>query len=137
MLGFAFVEWSEEIVRKEYVWMIPLVVRTSVIRDTVGGWGAMLAKYLQVHLIGPQGLMTAGLVIMIDGQPLHMHAKLVDVCADYEGICMAWVWMGAAPMRPCLRCANVFRKETDLAGRLARVEITCCNPHELAERSNE
>ena len=81
-----------------------------------------------------QGHMTAGLVIMFGGQHLRLRAKFVDVCADHEGIRMAWDWRGAASMSHCPICANVFRKNTDLAGILGCVEIARRNPDELAER---
>ena len=51
------------------------------------------------------GLMIAGLVMMIGGQPLHLHAKLVDVRVTTK----AFAWHGTGgELRPCALVSDVL-----------------------------
>ena len=98
----------------------------------------MLAVYLRKQLLGIQGLLTAGVTLVIENQPLTIYAKVWCICADYDGIRIGWDWRGANCIRCCLRCANVFKKNTDLATRLPNsVEITCTDKALLIERTNQ
>ena len=74
VLGFCFQELSDEILCSDYAWMIPVAVSTSIMKSTKGGWSAMLRQYLRVHLLGVHGLATVGVVLNINGAPLHLHA---------------------------------------------------------------
>ena len=136
VLGFNFVQLGDELIHKDYTWFIPIVVRTSEMNEVKGGWAHMLAKYFRLQLFGPSGLATAGLIIMINGQPLQIFAKVVDLLPDYDGIRIGWDWRGANSLRPCPICSNVWRKDGEMAGRVDGVEITCTDKLLLIERTD-
>ena len=85
--------------------MIPIVEMTSSIHACAGGWSRMLAAFLHMLLLGPQGLATAGVTCVINGLPLTIYAKVGNILADYDGVRIAWYWRGAGSLGPCLRCA--------------------------------
>ena len=91
--------------------MIPIVEMTSFIHACAGGWSRMLAAFLHMLLLGPQGLATAGVTCVINGLPLTIYAKVGNILADYDGVRIGWDWRGANCIRPCLRCANLFKKK--------------------------
>ena len=118
--------------------MIPIVETTSSIHACAGGWSRMLAAFLHMLLLGPQGLATAGVTCVINGLPLTIYAKVGNILADYDGVRIGWDWRGANCIRPCLRCANLFKKNTDLARRIPNcVEMTCTSKAMLMERSQQ
>jgi len=138
VLGFNFRQLGEEILSYSMTWMIPITVLANFIHDTLGGWSHMLAQYLRMQLLGTQGLMQAGVTLVINGAPLTIFANVDAILADYDGVRLGWDWKGANSLRPCLRCWNVFKKNSDVAGRLPNcVEITCADKRKLVRRSNE
>jgi len=137
VLAYNFKQLGEEVLCKDHSWMIPIVQRSTSIHDILGGWSHMLAKYLHIQLLGAQGLRTAGVMLLINGAPLLVYANVQSILPDYDGIRIGWDWKGASGLRPCLRCANVFKKNTDLAARLDNCEeITCTDKALLMERTN-
>ena len=100
---YCFQELSDEIVCSDYAWLIPVVVRTTVIKIVKGNWSAMLRQYLRVQMLGAHGLAAHGVVFMINGAPLHLHAKSTDVLSDYDGLRQGFDWRGANSLRCCPR----------------------------------
>ncbi len=137
VLGFNFANLGDEILDKDYSWFIPVVTRSSYLKLVRGDWSAMLAKYLRLQLFGPNGLATAGTVVMIAGQPLLLFAKVVDILSDYDGVRLGWDWRGANSLRPCLRCANCFRKGSYLAIRDGCADITDHDSNKFVERTDQ
>ncbi len=135
-LAYNFKQLGEEVLSKYCTWMIPVTTRTSRIHCIMGGWGHMLAKYLHVHLLGSPGLATVRVVVMIHGAPLTIVARVRLVLADYDGIRMGWDWKRTNSIRPCPRCANIFKKDSDIAPRLPNChDITCIDQSLLIERT--
>ena len=82
-------------------------------------------------------MATAGVAVMIRGEPLTTSGQLSCIHAEYDGVRIGWDWKGANGMRPCLRCCNVFKKDADVAGRIgSSVEITRTNEASLVERTD-
>ena len=137
VLGYCFQELSDEILCSDYAWLIPIVVRTTKIKRMKGHWSAMLRQYLRVQMLGAHGLATTGVVLMINGAPLHLRAKITDILSDYDGLRQALDWRGANALRCCLRCLNVYKKGSNLADRLGGVEITEADHRRFEARSND
>ena len=137
VLSYNFAQLGEELLYKDSSWIIPVVVRSSLFKKVMSGWSHMLAVYLRVHLLGAQGLTTAGVTVMIDGQPLTIYARVLGILSDYDGIRMGWDWRGATCIRVCLHCANVFKQDSGVAERLLDCqESTCTDPALLIERTD-
>ena len=46
----------------------------------------MLRAYLNAHLLSATGISTAGLPLMLNGQPFMLFAKLSHMLADGDGL---------------------------------------------------
>lgn len=128
VLSYNYLEVGDDALSRDSCWLTPLVVRTSVISQTKGGWSAILRHYLKLHLLGDSGASTAGVPIVLDeGEPPRLlFAKLAFVISDGDGLRQALEWKGAAGIKPCFRHYNVFAKGSDLAHRgQGFVEIDC------------
>ena len=128
-LNFSFMELGQERLWHDESWFTPVLVRHSVIAAAEGGWSAMLRAYLHLHLFSNTGIATAGLPLVLGGQPFLLFAKLSHVLADAEGHRAALEWKGAAGLKCCLRHWNVLKLNSDLAHRdVTFVEIDCSDP---------
>jgi hypothetical protein len=90
-------------------WIIPAVLRTSILKRIKGGWSHALMVFLRRMFLGPHGFGTVGAIVRINGEFLIIHAKLNLLFSDLNGLRMAYDWRGAGSLRPCLMC-NVFMK---------------------------
>ena len=95
-LLFTFAELGRRCLADPRTWMIPVTVRTSAICSVVGGWSAMFAAYLHLHLFGNSGITTHGCpVILNGGSPALIWAKLAVAAADGDGLKQTLDWKGA------------------------------------------
>ena len=89
----------------------------------------MLGRFLEVVLLGAQGLSTAGIPITIFGEIYILKARLEIVFTDGDGHRAGLQWRGASSLRCCLRHGNVLMLDSDLAHRRPSfVEIDHSNP---------
>ena len=89
----------------------------------------MLSKFLEIILLGPQGLSSSGVPLALsDGNNIMLFAKLGAILADGDGLRAGLDWRGASSLKPCFRHANLFKKDSGLAqyGR-GCVELSCCD----------
>ena len=129
VLSFSFLELGQEKLWHDECWFSPVVVRSKVISRAQGGWSGMLRAYLNAHLLSATGISTAGLPLMLNGQPFMLFAKLSHMLADGDGLRLAFEWKGAAGLKCCPRHWNVLKLDSDLAGRNHTfVEIDCSDP---------
>ena len=109
-----------------------MVVRSKIISRAQEGWSGMLRAYLNAHLLSATGIATAGLPLMLDGQPFMLFAKLSHMLADGDGLRCAFEWKGSSGLKCCMRHWNVLKLDSDLAGRdQTFVEIDCSDPSKL------
>jgi hypothetical protein len=111
-LHFSFKELGQHALCNELAWFTPVCIRTSILHKCRGGWSHFLRMYLWTHLLGPTGIATAGVPIMISGRPILLFAKLTNLLSDGDGLRMAFDWKGASSMKPCFKHYNVFKKDT-------------------------
>lgn len=97
-------------------WFTIGLVRTSVIKQVLGGWSRMFRDLLRAMFVGPQGLSAGGVLLPL-GQPFLLFARLANVLADEAALKIAFDWKGASGMRPCLLCKNLVASGSDLAER--------------------
>lgn len=128
-LSFNFLELGPAALCQDWTWLTPVCVRSSVLREVEGGWSCMLRQFLRLLLLSPSGLCTAGVPLLLGGEPKLLHARVSVMLSDGDGQRLAWDWKGSASLKPCFRHFNVFKKNSDLAHRRAGyVEITCHDP---------
>jgi len=130
VLSFTFRELGPAAMSSAIAWHTPVVLRTHILGQVAGGWSHLLARYLKKQLLGPSGLATAGMPLMLNGQVVVIFAKLTNLLSDGDGLRQAFSWKGASGLKPCFKHFNVFNKNTDLAARdPGYVEIACHDFH--------
>ena len=134
VLSFTFVE-----MRKQWqgcCWITPIVIRSKILKETVGGWGDAFRRFVRVLLLGETGLLTRGWAFEVEGQPFVVHARLAIVVADCDGHRMAWDMKGASGIRPCLLHPNVVKAHSGIVEHDdSFVEITCSEHGRFQEAS--
>ena len=103
VLSFSFIELGQEKLWHEECWFSPVAVRSKIISRAQGGWSGMLRAYLNARLLSTTGISTAGLSLILDGQPFLLFAKLSHMLADGDGHKLAFEWKGAAGLKCCIR----------------------------------
>ena len=146
VLGFNFLDLGMDALSQELTWMIPIIARSTKIREVLGGFSHMLKLFLRRLLFGPYGLKTAGVVLNTTrGQQqlnVLLTADLWTILADGDGLRQALDWKGANGIKPCFKHVNVLKIGSGLNGRRPNyVEGSCALPecfqrltrHELEE----
>ena len=126
VLSFTFAELAGDCDLNEKLWFTPIVVRANIIKNCEGGWSHMLRQVLRMMLIGPEGMTTSGIALIVKGRPLLLYAKLHVLLSDGDGLRMALDWRGANAVRPCFKHSNIVSRRSDLAEG-GFVDITCSN----------
>ena len=125
----SFLELGQHCLAESAAWAIPLVVRHQMLVRIPGGWARVLRRFLDRLLFGVHGLATAGMALQLGGTAVVVHARLHCILADGEGLKQSFDWKGSSGLKPCLRCFNLTKKGSDLAGRREGfVEVTCPDP---------
>lgn len=131
VLNYSFLELGVHL-QREISWVTPVAVRSEKICEVDGGWSHMMARYLRLHLLGSQGLMTAGVAVFLFGQPLLIFAKISNILGDGDGLKQLLDWRGAAAIKPCFRHVNIVSKRSHMASQRSAadrgiVDLTCCD----------
>ena len=138
-LSFSFEELSPQL-HLDSAWFTPAAVLTTTMHKVEGGWSAMLRAFLSLQLLGPTGLSTAGLPLVLGDEAHILFARIGTVLSDGDGLRQALQWSGAGGLRPCFRHPNVLMKNSDRAGRQGGddyVEIGCADPSRFASWTRE
>lgn len=128
--SFNFTQLGMAVLSSEASWLTPISVRHNVVARAKVGWSGMLAMFLKHFLFGPQGVCSAGIPLVVDGETIVVMADLKHMLSDGDGIKMAFNWKGAGGTKPCLLHHNVFARGSDLACRAPGcVEISEDDPN--------
>ena len=112
VLSCTFRELGQSAMCKAIAWQTPVVVRETYIKMVAGGWSNLLKLYLQRQLLGPGGLATARVpVVLLHGSIVLIFAKLANLLSDGDGHRIAFDWKGHASLKPCFKHFNVFKKD--------------------------
>jgi hypothetical protein len=111
VLSFSFLELGQAALSQGLAWQTPVCLRASLIHSVVGGWPHFLKVYLQRQLVGPCGLATSGVALVLSGQPVMLFARLTNLLSDGDGLRQALDWRGHGSLKPCFKHFNVFKKD--------------------------
>ena len=130
--------FSEVFSHKNASWFAPFIVRVRLAHKVQGGIPAIMAWFLKRMLWGPHGLSSAGAVFTTAGRHYTFFAELANLISDADGHRLVLGWRGAGSFKPCPRHWNVWRKGSDLAGRIeGAVEITCADASKMHVATKE
>jgi hypothetical protein len=126
VMSFTFKELGASAMANGDLWLTPVIVRSCIMHDVVGGWSHMVATFLRRALLGPTGLTNAGWVIDFASGPVAIFGGLAAMLTDGDGWRLVFDWRGHGSLKPCFRHWNVLRKNSDLAWRRpGYCEISC------------
>jgi hypothetical protein len=111
VLSFSFLELGQAALSQGLAWQTPVCLRASLIHSVVGGWSHFLKVYLQRQLVGPCGLSTSGVALVLSGQPVMLFARFTNLLSDGDGLRQALDWRGHGSLKPCFKHCNVFKKD--------------------------
>ena len=134
---FTFHEFGDFAIRHEAVWFHVGVLRSSIASKVVGGLGCAVRLLMRALVVEEHGF-TNGVVLPLDDGPTLLFARLRNHLGDEGGLAAGLCIKGAAGIRPCLACANVVKKGSDLIGRgaAALVEISCTDANQFVNCSD-
>ena len=129
VVSFNFIQLGSELLSRADTWVTPLVIRHTMLETISGGFSRVLRDFLKLQLLGPNGLLTVGVPLMVNGAPLTIFAKVQFLLGDGDGLRLALDWRGAGSLKPCFRHGNVWKAGSDMARRIeGHVEHTCADP---------
>ncbi len=111
VLSCSFLELGQAALSQGLAWQTPVCLRASLTHSVVGGWSHFLKVYLQRQLAGPCGLSTAGVALVLSGQPVMLFARFTNLLSDGDGLKQALDWRGHSSLKPCFKHFNVFKRE--------------------------
>ena len=62
-------------------------------------------------MVGPAGLLTVGLPLLIAGMHRLLFARLANMLSDGDGLRTGLDWKGASSLKPCFKHMNVIMKD--------------------------
>jgi len=138
VLSFNFVELGKRNLSRTITWMVPVVLRHSIIERVRGGWPNLLKRYIHLQLLSCRhGLTTCGTVVFLFGQPLTIYARLTNLFSDGDGLRDALDWRGANSLKPSFRHSSVLMLDSEIACYDDRyVEADCDDPRRIKGRTN-
>ena len=71
----------------------------------------MLSVFLEHLLLGPSGLTSVGLPLLIAGVHRMVFGRLANLLSDGDGHRQALDWKGANGLKPCIKHVNVLKKD--------------------------
>jgi hypothetical protein len=126
---FNFLELGHDALENMETWIIPLVIPCSIIKKILGGWSAILRRFLHRFLVGPGSFPEGGLLVRYTdsaGRPqcVRITASMHTILPDGEGLQVALQWNGASSLKPTFDFSNVFSRRSRMAGG-GFIDITC------------
>ena len=122
VLSFSFLELGQSALSTASAWITPMVIRTTMLHQIVGGWSHVLRRFLHRQLLGPMGLASVGVPLTLDGRPVMLFGRLSNLLSDGDGLRQALDWKGSSSLKPCFKHHNVFKKDRSY-------EYTVCKQH--------
>jgi hypothetical protein len=111
VLSIAFKQLGQAAISSGLGWITPLVIRTTILKDLVGGWPAVLNRFLDRLLLGPEGLCSNSFPLVLNDLPFPLFARPARLLSDGEGLRMGFDWRGHAGLKPCFKHCNVWKKD--------------------------
>ena len=137
-LCFSFVELGRRFLVLPCVWMFPVFVRSWLYNAVEGGWSNFLRIYLRRQFLSANALSTAGIPLMLFGEPFLLKAKLTHLESDGDGLRSALNWKGANALRCCWYHWNCTKKDSTVVEQSADhlVDITCTDHRRFKKQTD-
>ena len=109
------------------LWFSPMQVLSQKMKRIVGGFPRLL--HWLVHRVenGPVNMRHVGAALKLRGRSFMLYASVDIQFSDNDGIRAGLDLRGAASLRPCFFCANIWKKGSVPTDGLMQ-DITCSDP---------
>ena len=102
---------------RSWAWQICGIFKSTHLKDIDGGLGWCCSTVLREFFARDQGAFaTQGLVLHFGHKTARVFFKYEGMIADEEALHMCWSVKGSSGNRICMKCRNVVRKGSELAG---------------------
>ena len=101
--SFTFKELGQAAMFNGDMWLTPVAVRSSKMREVRGGWSALLTRFLRRLSLGPTGFSSAGVPIELPTGIVVVFVKVSNLLTDGDGFRVAYDWKGHASTKPCFK----------------------------------
>ena len=133
----SFLEFGHQALRHEQCWFLVGIIRTKTVQNVVGGFSCVAKKLLRALLVD-RGSFTHGIILPLDAGPTMLFARLGVHLGDEAALSSCLGCKGASGIKPCLKCANVVKRDSGLAARSHRVvEVTCFEPQRFVRTNDD
>ena len=89
VFAMKILEVGNDCLETDDTWFAPLVLRSHLHRAVVGGWSAILRRFLRHLLIGPKGFSNYGAMVRFSHEGhqcvVQIKAEILTILTDGEG----------------------------------------------------
>ena len=132
----AFLEFGFAALRYEVCWLPVALIRSLVLDTVVGGLSCALRFLLRSMCLHDGGNFVDGVILPLDEGPTFLFAEFRTHLGDEAALSRGLSCKGASGMRPCTKCANVLKKDSDVTSPHI-VEIDCIECQQFVANTDE
>ena len=111
------------------------IIRSTVFHKVDGGVSCALRMLLRAMLLQDGGNFVDGVVLHLDAGPPMFFAQFRSHLGDEAALSRGLSCKGASGMRPCIRCANLLKKGSNVTCP-GVVEIDCFDEEKLVANTD-
>ena len=134
---YTFRELGHLLVRSQDCWFHFGVLRTSILKDVVGGYGALMKAVIHTFISDVESFHEVGIAVDVGDGPCLLYAKPWRLLADGAALSATFDSTGAAGTKVCFCCANAIKDGTFDVASDTFVPITCGDPKKFIRHTNE
>ena len=131
----SFLQFGHAALRSEACWFPIGIIRSSVLDKVDGGVSCALRLMLRAMLLQDGGNFVEGVVLDLDDGPTLFFAQFRVHLGDEAALSRGLSCKGASGMRPCIKCANVLKKGSNITTP-GVVEIDCFDEEKIVANTN-
>ena len=116
---FSFLSFGGAVLCNEHAWLVPIVIRTVVLKMVRGGVSALIGGLLKLFFDDAcHNMRTSGISLRLHAQAVdaaavsvRVFAKFAALLADEQALHYTWMCKGSSGNKPCCQCMNIVRHD--------------------------
>ena len=133
---FSFLQFGADRLFRTEFWLPLAILRSSVAMEVVGGMSRCMRELVRAILFEPCNMAQVGVALQLPA-PTLVRWSIAKLIGDEAALKTVWLSKGAAGIRPCLFCANVVSRHSDLSENPSLVDIGCSDPSQFVRVSDQ
>jgi hypothetical protein len=128
----------QHLIRSQDFWFHFGFIRTSVIKQVQGGYGALAKSVFNLFINDVESIVRVGIAIDVGAGPQLLYAVPWRVLADGAALTAIFDSIGASGSKACTECANAIKDVTfDVDDAAEFVPISCADPTKFVKHTKE